>query len=86
MQILFTAEEYANMNYIYGECKCNPSEAARLYRERYSNSRYSDNRMFVNVHRTYSQGQLPNGRRSNRKLRDDYDAIVSHEVEDHPGN
>ncbi|CAH2091175.1 unnamed protein product [Euphydryas editha] len=30
-----TTQEYANMHLIYGECRCNASTAARLYRERY---------------------------------------------------
>ncbi|PZC80774.1 hypothetical protein B5X24_HaOG213998 [Helicoverpa armigera] len=48
MPDLYTAEEYANMHLIYGECRCNTSVAARLYRERYPN-----------VHAPYSEGRLP---------------------------
>ncbi|XP_068618462.1 uncharacterized protein [Battus philenor] len=57
----YTPQEYANMHLIYGECKCNASAAARLYRERYPNAeRYPDHRVFVNVHRSLSNGLFPN--------------------------
>ena len=49
------------MHLIYGECRCNASAAARLYRERYPNrERYPDHRVFVNVHRLLSEGRFPN--------------------------
>lgn len=58
----YTTREYANMHLIYGECRCNASAAARLYRERYPNAaRYPDHRVFTNVHRLlFSEGHLPN--------------------------
>ncbi|GBP43827.1 hypothetical protein EVAR_82259_1 [Eumeta japonica] len=58
----YTTHEYANMHLIYGECRCNASAAARLYRERYPNAaRYPDHRVFTNVHRLlFSEGHLPN--------------------------
>ncbi|GBP16079.1 hypothetical protein EVAR_94417_1 [Eumeta japonica] len=58
----YTTREYANMHFIYGECRCNASAAARLYRERYPNAaRYPDHRVFTNVHRLlFSEGHLPN--------------------------
>ena len=58
----YTTREYANMHLIYGECRCNASAAARLYRERYPNAaRYPDHRVFTNVHRLlFSEGRLPN--------------------------
>ncbi|GBP93661.1 hypothetical protein EVAR_65786_1 [Eumeta japonica] len=50
------------MHLIYGECRCNASAVARLYRERYPNlERYPDRRVFVNVHRSLTEGgHFPN--------------------------
>ncbi|GBP42233.1 hypothetical protein EVAR_29830_1 [Eumeta japonica] len=58
----YTTREYANMHLIYGECRCNASTAARLYRERYPNAaRYPDHRVFTNVHRLlFSKSHFPN--------------------------
>lgn len=62
MPTRYTSQEYANMHLIYGECRCNASAAARLYRERYPNlERYPDHRVFVNVHRSLTEGgHFPN--------------------------
>lgn len=49
MPTWYTAEEYANLN--YSECKSN---AARLFRVKYFNSRHPDCLVFVNVHWVYS--------------------------------
>lgn len=57
----YTPQEYANMHYIYGECRGNGRAAARLYRERYPGaSRYPDHRVFINVHRSLCEGRFPN--------------------------
>lgn len=50
------------MHLIYVECRCNASAAARLYREKYPNlQRYPDHRVFVNVHRSLTEGgHFPN--------------------------
>ncbi|KOB62356.1 Transposase-like protein [Operophtera brumata] len=56
----YTAQEYANMHLIYGECLCNANAAARVYRERYSNAeRHPAHRVFINVHRSFSEGRFP---------------------------
>lgn len=58
-RILYSAQEYANMHFIYGECKGNANEAATLYRERYPNARHPDYLVFIRVHSCFSEGRLP---------------------------
>lgn len=85
MPDLYTAEEYANMHLIYGECRCNASVAARLYRERYPNvQRHPDYRVFQNVHASYSEGRLPSVRTSGGRPQRDYDDIVLNEIQNDP--
>lgn len=82
MPYLYTAEEYANMHFIYGECRGNASEAARLYRERYPNAeRHPDHRVFVNVHVAYSEGRLPSARTSGGRSRTYDDDTILAEIE-----
>ncbi|CAH2100163.1 unnamed protein product [Euphydryas editha] len=47
------------MHFIYGSCNDNSSKAAALYRERYSNVRHSDYRVFIQVHNLFCEGRLP---------------------------
>lgn len=66
MPAYYTPLQYANMHLIYGECHGNANAAARLYRERYPNEeRYPDYRVFIYVHRSYTEGVIP-GRQVNR--------------------
>ncbi|CAH2084419.1 unnamed protein product [Euphydryas editha] len=60
-RIQYTAQEYANMHFIYGECRNNASAAAALYRERYPTARYPDYRVFIRVHMCYSEGRIHGG-------------------------
>lgn len=55
----YTPREYANMHFIYGECRGVGREAARLYRERYPDRRHPDHRVFGRVHNAYSEGRIP---------------------------
>ncbi|XP_026320368.1 uncharacterized protein LOC113230565 [Hyposmocoma kahamanoa] len=87
MPQLYTAEEYANMHLIYGECHGNGSAAARLFRERYPNlERYPDHRVFFNVHQAYMEGRLPSTRRSGERpeAEDDYEDVVLGEIANDP--
>ncbi|KAL3271797.1 hypothetical protein HHI36_022267 [Cryptolaemus montrouzieri] len=62
------------MHLIYGECGCNASAAARLYRERYPNAeRHPDYRVFVHVHQSYSEGRLSHVRKSAGRPQADYE-------------
>ncbi|KAL3269769.1 hypothetical protein HHI36_008829 [Cryptolaemus montrouzieri] len=66
----------------YGECGCNASAAARLYRKRYPNAkRHSDYRVFVHVHQSYSEGRFPHVRKSGGRPQADYEDMVLDEVE-----
>ncbi|CAH2105146.1 unnamed protein product [Euphydryas editha] len=58
-RIQYTAQEYANMHFIYGECRSNASAFAALYRERYPPARHPDYRIFIRVLRCYSEGRIP---------------------------
>lgn len=81
----YTAQEYANMHLIYGECRCNASAAARLYREKFPNAaRYPDYRVFTNVHRTLSEGRFPNQMINDGRPRMLYEEEVLQEVEADP--
>lgn len=72
------------MHLIYGECRCNGSAAARLYRERYPNAtRHPDHRVFTNVHRLLSEGRLP-GQVHGEGRRYHYDDVVIQAVEEDP--
>lgn len=79
----YTPQEYANMHYIYGECRGNGRAAARLYRERYPRAtRYPDHRVIINVHRSLCDGRFPNqvageGRPVNDFIRDEVLEAVS---------
>lgn len=85
MPDLYTVEEYANMHLIYGECRCNGSAAARLYRERYPNAvRHPDHRVFISVHTAYSEGRLPSTRMAGGRPRRDVDDVVLNEVQSDP--
>lgn len=55
----YTKNEYANMHYIYGECRGNAAAAAALYRERYPNARHPDHRVFVRLHNSLCEGRFP---------------------------
>lgn len=57
-RVQYTAEEYANMHFIYGECRGNANAAAALYRERYPNDRHPDYRVFIRVHGCFSEGRM----------------------------
>ena len=81
----YTAEEYANMHLIYGECRCNGSAAARLYRERYpSAARYPDHRVFMNVHNSYTEGRLTSASIRSGRPRAEYENVVFEEVAEDP--
>lgn len=85
MPFVYTAQEYANMHIIYGECHCNASAAARLYRERYPNAaRHPDHRVFINVHQSYSQGRLPSAHTAGGRPRGYEENVVLNEVENDP--
>lgn len=85
MPYLYTAEDYANMHFIYGECRGNASAAARLYRERYPNAeRHPDHRVFVNVHMAYSQGRLPSARASGGRTQGYDEDIILNLIENDP--
>ncbi|KAL3288085.1 hypothetical protein HHI36_002536 [Cryptolaemus montrouzieri] len=74
------------MHLIYGECGCNASTAARLYRERYPNAeRHPDYRVFVNVHQSYSDGRLPHVRKTGGIPQADYEDMILDEVENDTG-
>ncbi|KAL3265612.1 hypothetical protein HHI36_009816 [Cryptolaemus montrouzieri] len=74
------------MHLIYGECGCNASAAARLYRERYPNAeRLPDYRVFVHVHESYSVGRLPHVRKSGGTPQADYEDMVLDKVENDTG-
>lgn len=66
----YTPQEYANMHYIYGECIGNATAAAALYRERYPNARHPDYRVFIRVHRCYSEGIIPSQGSGGGRMRD----------------
>lgn len=69
------------MHYIYGECRGNGAAAAHLFRERYPNLlRYPDHRVFINVHRAYSEGRIPNINVRPGRPRMDYDDEVLQEI------
>ncbi|CAK1590750.1 unnamed protein product [Parnassius mnemosyne] len=56
----YTQREYAEMHYLYGFCDGNARAAAREYRQRYpSRDRFSDYRVFMRVHNSYTEGVLP---------------------------
>ncbi|KAJ8704337.1 hypothetical protein PYW08_013061 [Mythimna loreyi] len=84
----YTAKEYANMHYIYGEFRGNANAAAALYRERYPNARHPDYRVFIRVHGCYSEGRLPGsgvgGTSSGRIARLDVEEAVLEEIENDP--
>lgn len=82
---VYTAQEYANMHLIYGECRCNASAAARLYRQRYPNAaRHPDHRVFGNVNRSLSEGRFPSQVHSEGRSRLPYDDIVLQAVAEDP--
>lgn len=82
MPSFYITLEYANMHLIYGDCRCNGHAASKLYRERYPNAeRYPDHRVFINVHRVYSEGYLPNARLNAGRPRADVDAEVLLKIE-----
>lgn len=73
------------MHLIYGECRCNASAAARLYRERYPNAaRHPDHRVFTNVHRLLSEGRFPSQVHSERRSSHHYEDVVMEAVEENP--
>ncbi|GBP23010.1 hypothetical protein EVAR_15684_1 [Eumeta japonica] len=84
MPTRYASQEYANMHLIYGECRYNASAAAILYRERYPNfERYPDHRVFVNVHRSLTEGgHFPNQIRAGGRPSFSYEEKVLHEVAD----
>lgn len=85
MPYLYTAQEYANMHIIYGECRRNASAAARLYRERYPNvARHPDHRVFIYAHLSYSQGRLPSNRTAGGRPQEHNDDVVLNEIESDP--
>ncbi|GBP39652.1 hypothetical protein EVAR_25476_1 [Eumeta japonica] len=86
MPTRYILQEYANVHIIYGECRCNASAAARLYRERYPNlERYPDHRMFVNVHCSLTEGgHFPNQIRAGGRPSFPYEEAVLREVADDP--
>lgn len=73
------------MHLIYGECLCNANAAARMYRERYPNAeRYPDHRVFINVHRSLSEGRFPSQMVSEGRPVMPYEAEVLQAVEEDP--
>lgn len=82
----YSAEEYANMHLIYGECHCNSAAAARLYRERYPNAeRHPDYRVFIYVHLAFVEGRLPGARHAGGRPRSVDDEEVLEQIEMDPG-
>ncbi|KOB69989.1 Uncharacterized protein OBRU01_16139 [Operophtera brumata] len=57
-RVQYSAQEYCNMHFLYGECGGNASAAAALYRERYPNARHPDYRVFIRVHSCYLEGRI----------------------------
>lgn len=85
MPLPYTPLEYANMHLIYGECRCNATAASRLYRERYPNAeRYPGYRVFINVHKAYTEGHLPNDRRNTGRPRTVNRRQVLREIQNDP--
>ncbi|GBP52472.1 hypothetical protein EVAR_32028_1 [Eumeta japonica] len=71
------------MHLIYGECRCNASAAARLYRERYPNVIHDkDHRVFTNVHCLLSEGRFPNPAYGEGRIFFTYQNVVLKAVED----
>ncbi|CAG4932106.1 unnamed protein product [Parnassius apollo] len=81
----YTAQEYANMHFIYGKCRGNANAAAALYRERYPNARHPDYRVFIRVHGCYSEGRMPGsgvgGVSAGKITRPDVEDLVFEEIE-----
>lgn len=82
----YTPREYAEMHFIYGECRGNARRAAALYRERYPNRNiHPDYRVFIRVHNSYSEGKIPGAQGgSGRPRRDDLEDEVLEEIENDP--
>lgn len=60
--MFYTQQEYAEMHYLYGVCNGNGLKAARLYRRRHQNDinpRFPNHKVFIRVHRAYSENKLP---------------------------
>lgn len=87
-RVEYTPQEYANMHFIYGECRGNGNAAAALYRERYPNARHPDYRVFIRVHGCYSEGRIPGtgvgGTSGGRSARADVEDVVLEEIAQDP--
>ncbi|CAH0720539.1 unnamed protein product, partial [Brenthis ino] len=87
-RIQYEPQEYANMHFVYGECRGNANAAAALYRERYPNARHPDYRVFIRVHSCYSEGRIPGsgvgGSSAGRIANPDFEDMVLQEVEQDP--
>lgn len=87
-RIQYTPQEYANMHFVYGECRGNANGAAALYRERYPNARHPDYRVFIRVHRCFAEGRMPGtgvgGTNEGRNPRANVDNVVLNEIEADP--
>lgn len=46
----YTVAEYADMHLIYGECRCNALEAARVYAERFPGRAHPHSQLFTRLH------------------------------------
>jgi hypothetical protein len=55
----YTPREYADMHFIYGECRGSARKAAALYQERYPNRRHPNSRVFTATHNSYCEGKYP---------------------------
>lgn len=74
----YTPREYAEMHYIYGMCGGNARLASREYRNRYPNrERYPDHRVFIRVHNSYLEGEMPGAvQRTGRPRGDDEEVLA----------
>ncbi|CAH2097779.1 unnamed protein product [Euphydryas editha] len=84
-RIQYTPQEYANMHFIYGECRGNANADAALYRERYPNLCHPDYRVFIRVHGCFSEGRIPGsgvgGASAGRPVISNDEEIVLDEIE-----
>lgn len=86
-RVTYTAFEYAQMHFIYGECGGNASQAAELYRERFPNARHLDYRVFIRVHNAYVEGRIPGtgiGGTSSGRPTIHHEEVVLNEIEADP--
>lgn len=67
MVFVFTADEYVDMLLVYGECRKNCRDAARLYQERFPNRRAPSQCTFRKLETRMRTGTFPNTRHEDRR-------------------